>query len=76
MEKATQKQIIAKLAFGCSRTDKNLNSRTAKNSQGPARAFQVLYQSLPVTVLALQVLDQSLPGESWNTEQLKTDKGL
>ena len=43
------------------RTDKNLNSRTAKYSQGLVRTCQVLDQSLQVPLLALQVLDQSLP---------------
>ena len=43
------------------RTDKSLNSRTAKNTQGLVKTCQVLDQSLPVPLLALQVLDQSLP---------------
>ena len=43
------------------RTDKILNSRTAKDSQGLVRTCQVLDQSLQVPLLALQVLDQSLP---------------
>ena len=40
---------------------KNLNSRTAKDSQGLVRTCQVLDQSLHVPLLDLQVLDQSLP---------------
>ena len=43
------------------RTDKILTSRTVKNSQGLVRACQVLDQSLQVSLLGLQVLDQSLP---------------
>ena len=43
------------------RTDKNLNSRTAKDSQGLVRTCQVLDHSLQVPLLALQVLYQSLP---------------
>ena len=49
------------LFFIGTRTDKNLNSRTAKYSQGLVRTCQVLDQSLQVPLLALQVLDQSLP---------------
>ena len=40
-----------------SRTDKNLNSGTAKDSQGLVRTCQVLDQFLHVSLLALQVLD-------------------
>ena len=43
------------------RTDKILNSRSAKDSQGLVRTCQVLDQSLQVPLSALQVLDQSLP---------------
>ena len=46
--------------FQAARTDKNLNSRAAKDSQGLVRTCQVLDQSLHVPRLALQVLDQSL----------------
>ena len=45
----------------CTSTDKNLNSRTAKDSQGLVRSCQTMDQSLQVPLLALQVLDQSLP---------------
>ena len=38
------------------RTDKNLSSRTAKDSQGLVKTYQVLDQSLHVPLLALQVL--------------------
>ena len=48
-------------SFIISRSDKNLNSRVAKDSQGLVRTCQVLDQSLHVPFLALQVLDQSLP---------------
>ena len=41
--------------------DDNLNSSSAKDSQGLVRTSQVLDQSLHVPLLALQVLDQSLP---------------
>ena len=58
------------------RTDKILNSRTAKDSQGLVRTCQVLDQSLQVPLLALQVLTS--PGESWryaaqdwNTEKIQ-----
>ena len=44
------------------RTDKNLNSRTAKDSQELARTCQVLDQSLHVPLLALQVLGN--PGDT------------
>ena len=47
--------------FPNTRTDKNLNSRTAKDSQGLVKTCQVLDKSLHVPLLALQVLDQSLP---------------
>ena len=50
-----------KRKISITRTDKNLNSRTAKDSQGLARTCQVLDQSLHVSLVALQVLDQSLP---------------
>ena len=43
------------------RTDKYLNSRTAKDSQERITTYQVLDQSLHVPLLALQVLDQSFP---------------
>ena len=67
------------------RTDKILNSTTAKDYQGLVRTCQVLDQSLQVPLLALQVLDQSLPilGNPGDTlprtgtrKKSKTDSGL
>ena len=58
----TRSEICKNLTFRIrnpARTDKNLNSRTAKDSQGLVRTCQVLDQSLPVPLLALQVLNQS-----------------
>ena len=43
------------------RTDKNILSSPYKFSQGLVRTCQVLEKSLQVPLLALQVLDQSLP---------------
>ena len=48
-----------------SRTDLNLNSRIAKDSQGLVRTCQILDQSLHEPLLALQVLwnpRDTLPG--------------
>ena len=42
------------------RTDKNLNSRTAKDSQGLARTCQILDQSLHMSLLDLQVLEKCI----------------
>ena len=67
------------------RTDKILNSRTAKDSQGLVRTCQVLDQSLQVPLLALQVLGQSLlvlgnPGDTLprtgTQKKSKTNSGL
>ena len=57
-------------------TDKNLNSRTAKDSQGLVRTCQVLDQSLHVPLLALQVLDQYLPVLGISPGLLRTGPGL
>ena len=51
------------------RTDKILNSRTAKDSQGLVRTCQVLDQSLQVPLLALQVLTS--PYQSWGILEIR-----
>ena len=54
-------------------TDRNLNSRTAKDWQALVRICQVLYQSLHVPLLALQVLGN--PGDTLpRTETQKNPK--
>ena len=53
--------MFIKILFVNTRTDKNLNAKTAKDSQCLERTCQVLDQSLLVPLLALEILEQSLP---------------
>ena len=53
--------------------DDNLNSSSAEDSQGLVRTCQVLDQSLHVPLLALQVLDQSSPYQSWGILEIRCE---
>ena len=69
-------RCVACSGYLLTRTDKNLNSRTAKDSQGLVSTCQVLDQSLHVPLLDLQALDQSLPVLGISPGLLRTGRGL